>query len=353
MFCACSSGGNDNEVDFELTTEILTKGYWYSNIYLDDNYTTKDGLDAIKFEIDGSVKQMDMSGMREYNVGKWKLDAGDIKVTLGEDEQEWRVIEESSSENYLKLYVGNSAFKEYYRTYDFLNGLSADAYVVNEYELDGTYQAKSWFGYRFAGKNVNAAKAILSDRDVALIAKNGVFLLDGESVSEGDYIDGSAVGKSRIRFYANVDGNKVKLSDSIYAENIDHLNYVNILATHSTGSNTVNVTWGKIVSEDSEILSRLRYRIELYPDVNGKKDLANPVFVSANLSANTEKFEIAAGIAGANGKAPDFSLLSAGGKFYVVVSAILYEPGINPDFGINKDLNIQAVSSFTKEESQW
>lgn len=355
LFCSCSSSSDDNTVEFELTKEILTQGYWYSNIYLDSDYSTADGLEALKFEVNGDVKQMELSGMRESVVGNWDLDGNYIIITKGDDEERLRVIEENSSDKHLKLYVGNNAFKEYYREYDFLNGLSADAFLVNEYTLDGSgYHAKTRYGYRFTGMNVVDATVLLSDsKTVALIKENGAFVQDVESIDENtDYFEFDELAKD-IRFYAKVNGTKLKLKDVVYSSNIEHLNYANILVNHAIGSNVVTVSWNKLEDSEGSENEDVRYRVDIYPESNGKIDMANPVFISGNILSNIGSFEINSNIEDVDGNAPDFSLLSAGSNFYVVVSAILYEPDINADFGINKDINIQAISSFTKKESQW
>lgn len=349
LFCSCSGDDTPN-VDFKITDAILTKGYWYSNIYLDDNYATRDGLEAIKFDVNGKVKRMQVEGLREYEAGNWKRSGNYITITNGDDVSEWRVYEEESDNDYLKIYVGNSAFKEFHLSYDFIKGLTADAFVVNEYVNNAT--KKSRFGYRLTGDDMVKVKALLPGKTVNLVEHNDVYTLDDKS-TDIDYIDGASVEATNVRFTAIVDGVKVKLSDDIYAENIGHLDNANIGVNHTIGTQVVGVTWTEIAGIDQALKSRVRYRVELYPQKNGKKDVGNPVFISSDFNSDITGFIINSSAKGSDGKTPDFSKIKAGENFFVTVKAILYEQDIDPDHGMNKDINIQAISYYTRNESQW
>ena len=354
LFCACSGGDNNNDTDFELTSDVLTKGYWYSNFALDDNYIADDDLVAYEFSRNGSIVSMNMGGKTEEVVGQWKMEGEYLSVVIGGSAEQWRIVEEDSHEYKLKFYVGNNSFREFYSSYDFIYGLSADAFVVNEYLLDNGYQKKRRYGYRVSGRDIGAVKALFPERAVSLTEVNGVYVQDEKDIdASGDYLDLSGSVEKKIRFCLSFGKSKVKLSDMVYDENIDHLNYYNIELTHSIGSDKVVVKWGEMENIDQSMSERLRYRVELYPEADGDIDMNRPAFVSGNIQPDENSFEIKAGINGANGSKPDFTVLSEGDNYYVVLSAILYEPGIDPDFGTYKDINIQAISSFTKKGSQW
>ena len=331
MLGACSDDGRDDSV---LDMSRLTGKNWYYNGWLGDkdNFGTQDLLEVIRFEKGGVLKSIDYSGRREYAAGKWESDENNriILKYEGGDEVIWNV--QRSDNDYIQTIVNAVGSREYTTEPDYLDNLTADAFLVNEYTSGN--QFRTYIGVDVRGNiNLREGSLLLADGSRVALQNNEFFWNEKTPL----YLDADA-GKQEVRFYLRI-GKKtqLKLKDSLYTTNLSHRLPDEMNLTIAEGNGALKVNWQPYSSGE------VYYRVEI---LSKDMDVVDPYFVSRIQNVGVGELKIQATTAAEVNRLNELK----SGKTYVIrLTALLYEPDIDPwndSFGY---ANVQAVSYFTKK----
>lgn len=326
---ACKDDGRDDTV---LNMSDITGKLWYNNRWVGDKYSTakEDILQVLKFEKNGKLISMDYSGRVESNVGEWTNKGNEITLTCNDGTGEiWDVMH--SGGDYITVVV-NEGERHYGLEPGYLQNLTADAFLVNEYAVGNSY--RTYWGANVKGNNnIREAALILSSDAVVTLENHGYYWT--ESASE--YIDFNGQ-PCDVRFYVKLGkDDHVKLSDHIYGQNIPYRNVTEfgLNASNKMGETVLTVSWNPFTDPS------VYYRIEVY---SGNMDLMNPYFISLPQSSRSE-LKVSPNTKGEVNRMKD---LKSGDKYIIRLVSILYEPGtdvLNDEYGY---ANIQAVTYVTK-----
>lgn len=335
FFCACALGAcsDDDRDDTILDMSRLTGKDWYYNAWLGDknNFGAGDLLEVVRFEKGGTLKSIDFSGRREYIAGKWESDDNNriILKYEGDEEKIWNV--QHSGDDYIKTIVNAQGSREYTTDPGYLGNLTADAFWVNEYTSGNQY--RTYIGADVRGnKDVREGNLLLADGN-QLALQNHEFFWSEKSPK---YIDD--VRKQEVRFYLRIGKNThLKLRDSLYSTNLPRRLPDEMNLTVNVVNGTLNVAWVPFSS------GSVYYRVEV---LSKDMDLVDPYFISRVQNAGSASLNIKTTTAGEVNRVNELK----GGETYMIrLTALMYEPGIDPwndDYGY---ANVQAVSYFTKK----
>lgn len=325
---ACSD--DDERDDTVLGMNNLTGKNWYYNGWAGEknSYGQADLLEGIRFEQGGILKNIDFSGRREYAVGKWIKDENKIFLIYPQDTTIWNV--QHSGDNYIETLVNYQGTRKYTTLPDYLGELTADAFVVNEYTQD--HQWRTFYNADIRGNlNLEEGNLLLPDGSVQALEAHGYYW----DVKAPQSIDFD--GRNReLRFYLRVSGQQLKLRDTVYAVNLPLRLPAEVLLGAAPKDGGVEVTWNPYPEGD------VYYKVEIF---SRDMDLKKPFFVSRIQPAGTGKLVVKATTAGELNK---IGQLQAGETYTVRLTALLYEPGIDPLNDGYSYANVQAVSYFTK-----
>lgn len=323
---------DDNHDDTVLNMNDIAGKFWYNNRWVGDkeSYTKEDVLQVLKFEKDGKLIAFDFSGRVEQNIGEWTNKNNEVTLKYNDGNREvWDVMH--SGGDYLTVIV-NEGERRYVLQPEYLQNLTADAYLVNEYIVGNSY--KTYVGADLRGNNdVREATMILSE-DVIVPLKNYGYSWN-ESASE--YIELENSGRD-VRFYIKIGkDNHVKLSDRIYGTNLPYrsMNDFDLNAVNRLGESVLTVTWNPFDN------SAVYYRVEIY---DGKMDLMNPYFISLPQGSRSE---LRVG-QNTKGEINRMKEMKSGEKYMVRLTSILYEPQVDVQNDQYGHANIQAVTYITK-----
>lgn len=328
---ACSEEGRDDSV---LDMSLLTDKDWYYNGWLgeEDEFGRGDLLEVVRFEKGGILKSVDFGGRREYAAGRWEND-GHNRIFLKYDregEKVWHV--QHSGKDYIRVVVNEQGMREYTPAPDYLEELTADAFLVNEYASGN--RLLTCIGTDVRG-NPHVREAVLLTVDGNRTPlRNHEFFWSGEAPINLDRAE-----EQEVRFYLRIGRDtRLKLRDSLYASNLPpRLPAEMELKVNETGSGSLEVAWKPYPSGE------VYYRVEVLTE---DLDRVNPYFVSRLQLGGTERLEIKATTAGEINRLDE---LKRGENYAVRLIALLYEPGVDPWNDGYGYANVQAVSCFTKE----
>lgn len=337
-FCVLFSCKDDNDRDDTiLNMPDLTGKYWYYNQWRGDkdSYLKEDVLEVLKFEKNGELVSMDFGGRKTTVAGKWTSSGKEINLDYNSgDPVVWDVLKSGS--DYIEAVINGQGVREYTTDAEWLDNLTADAFLVNEY-TDGNRYKTHVGAYIRGNMNVREANLIPASETVIPMQNKGYYWCE-RAAESGDYIDFD--GKQReARFYIRIgNSSHLKLRDVIYGNNIPErpLSEVQLQAQNPQGVSTLTVDWNPYNRSD------IYYRIEIF---DGNMDLIRPYFVSKIQSPGRRQIVIRDNTAGDVNRMGD---LKSGDKYIVRLAAILFEPGTdvtNDEYGY---ANIQAITYVTK-----
>ena len=327
---ACKDSGNGD--DSVLDMNQLTGKFWYNNRWVGDkeSYVKEDVLQVMKFEKSGKLFAMDYSGRVVSEIGDWTAKNNEITLAYNDGSKElWDVMH--SGNDYITVVV-NGGERNYMLEPGYLQNLTADAFLVNEYAVGNAY--RTHIGVDMRGNNDIREALLIPSADVTVPLENQGYYWNEASA---EYIDFNNKAWD-VRFYVKIGkSDHVKLSDRIYGMNLPYrsLTDFNLAADNKMGETTLTVTWNPFTD------NAVYYRIEVY---NGSMDMMNPYFVSQPQSYRSE-LKISPNTKGEVNRMKD---LKAGDKYTVRLVSILYEPGVdvqNDEYGY---ANVQAVTYVTK-----
>lgn len=341
--CGGSSGGGDKEIEFEQRD--LVNKVWYSNPYLSKDYSNDDAVIAYRFESGGMLKRQQYSGKIEKNVGNWSLVDDVIEITDnsidGGTTQKWFIQSESTSE-VLKL-NSNGGKREFKTAIGDLEDVTADAYIVNDLRLvEGVYKADYRIDFEVYGQNLEEVTAMLSstkeeDLVEAKDYKNDkIFALSDEGLDR--YLENSDDNYS-VRFYLKTNGNdKFKLDEDLSDDKLVNLDQTKVNFVKSPASASVTVEWKALDGDD------VFYIVEILSSISNSEQALFRSYLQPANSGDEKSLDISNKI-GAD--LPLSSNMVIGENYFVRISGIKYEDGIDPVNSSNKLYNIQAKTVFT------
>lgn len=330
MMMACSD--DDGRDDTILDMSYLTGKDWYYNAWLGDKYSfgAQDLLEVIRFEKGGALKSIEFGGRREYTVGTWTSE--DNKILLNYNNAEptvWNI--QHSGEDYIETIVNAQGTRKYTTDARYLGNLTADAFLVNEYTSGNQY--RTHIGVDVRG-NMDVREGVL------MTAANKTIVLENHdyywSEKNPEYIDFD--GNSReVRFYLRLGKNtNLKLQDFIYSENLPMRLPDEMELKANCRESGLEVEWKPFSTQ------RVYYRLEI---LSRNMDLTNPYFVSRIQGVGTSVLNIKTITAGDLNRLNE---LKSGDTYILRLTALLYEPGVDPLNDNYGYANVQAVSYFTK-----
>ncbi len=342
--CGGSSGGGSKDIEFEQ--KDLVNKVWYSNPYLSKSYTNDDAVIAYRFEGGGVLRRIQYSGRRESNVGNWNLTGDVIEITdktiAGGEKQKW-FLQSGSTTDYLKL-NSSGGRREFRTSIAGFSDVTADAYVVTDLRLVGnSYESDYRIDYDVYGKDLVEVIAMESDSKNATLVPTTDYISKKKFVlSDADlnaYFDNFNQAKT-IRFYLRTKTNdKFKLDENLYNNKLASLDFSKINISKPVGNPSVSVAWKAIDDSDVfytvEILSSLSktklpmFRSYLQPATpNVVKTLAISQSIGADVPLNVTKMVI-------------------GDNYYIRITGLKYEEGIDAVNSLNRSYNIQSKTVFT------
>lgn len=331
VFAACKEDDRDDTI---LEMSRLTGKNWYYNGWLGDknSFEARDLLEVIRFEQGGALKCIDYGGRREYVVGKWYADENNqITLDYGEDGKTvWHV--QHSGDDYIRTIVNAQGSREYTTDPGYLRDLTADAFLVNEYTSGNLF--KTYLGADVRGNiDVREGQILLADgHKIAL--QHQEYYWTGKNPF---YVDFN--GKEQeVRFYLRIGKNThLKLRDSIYGDNLPRRLPAETDLSVSEKNGSLRVMWNPYAG------NKVYYRIEI---LNKEMDLTDPYFISRIQNAGSTALEVTSATAGEINR---IGALKSGDTYIVRLTALLYEPGIDPWNDHYGYANVQAVAYYTKK----
>lgn len=333
LLVAC---GKEDRDDTVLNTSDLTGKFWYNNRWLGDpySYVKEDVLQVIKFEKNGVLSLLDFGGRTESVGGAWTSKNNEIALKYNNGKNEvWNVMH--SGNDYIRPMV-NGGERNYVTNTGFLENLTADAFLVNDYNAGNRYQTHIGADVR-GNRNLREATLILGEGQTLPLTNEGYFWNERIPVTD-DYIDFNGQEKE-VRFYLKIGKNEqVKLSDRIFSYNLPVRAVADFAlnAVNTMGVTTLTVTWSPFAMND------VFYRVEIF---NEQADLTAPYFVSRIQPAGSRRLDIKSGTAGEVNRMAE---MKSGVPYVVRLSAIRYEPEVDRVNDEYAYANVQAVTYITK-----
>lgn len=325
---ACGDDGHDRD-ETVLDMSYLTGKDWYYNGWLGnkDKFDARDLVEVIRFEQGGALKSMDFGGRRVYTVGRWESTPENeiiLKYKNGEEDL-WNV--QRSGEDYIETIVNGQGSRRYSPKPDYLGELTADAFLVNDY-TSGSLRTYIGADIRGNAELQNGGLMLTADGQKAELVSHEYFWnVKNPQAVDFDYTP------QEVRFYLRVGKNiHLKLRDSLYASHLPKYLPTQAGLNGIAADGELNVEWNPYPDEN------VCYRIEVYKD-----NADDPYFISkvqyhskGTLKINTNT----------DGELNEISRLRPGQSYQLRLTAILYEPGIDPWNDTYAYANIQAVAYF-------
>ena len=329
LFVSCNDDKGRDETVLDMT--YLTGKNWYYNAWLGDpdGLKSQDLLEVIRFEKGGTLKNIEFGGRREFEVGTWTSDGNRIELNYNDGNSEiWNV--QRSGNDYIETIVNATGKREYVSELRYLADLTVDAFLVNDYSVDG--QFKTHIGADVRGnKDLREVRMLLNDGHICNLQNHEYYWTEKENEHYGN------AQKQEVRFYCRIGRDKhLKLCDSIYGDNLPKRTNDEMNITTKMQSSTLSVTWDAFERND------VYYRIEVLP-IN--KKVVTPYFVSRVQMPGTKRLDIKSTTAGEVNRLNE---LQSNKSYMIRLSALLYEPGVDPWNDNYGYANIQAVSYFNK-----
>lgn len=317
------TGCNDDDDEFRLSEEQLTRKDWYYNGSRDQwGYSSDDVMEVLNFASNHDVVEKEFAGRQETRRGTWSLDdANNLAITWGESDREnWIVLDCNDS----RLQVLGWGEREYV-TDAGLQDLTGDAYWVNEF--DGTAGSEGFItrlGFVLSGNsNVRDPYVLLSDSE-----DGRVKLERSGSASEWTGRVERPNESTKVRFSCRIgSGGYMKFDDEVSANNFENVRWSDINPETVLSSNGVNVKWNA-VREDG-----VYYQVLIYEDGNEE----NTYFVSSLLG--TPGLNVTVNTMGVLNR---LSEMGTNVSCRARVSVILLESGVDPN-DIYASCNLQAI----------
>lgn len=334
FFCFAACSDKKDRDDSVLDMNLLTAKDWYYNGWLGEKYSFGDPdlLEVLRFEKGGTLKVVDFSGRREYVAGQW--DSGENKINLhytNGNTVVWNVMH--SGTDYIQTIVNAQGERKYTTDLGYLENLTADAFLVNEYTSGNRFRTR--LGVTVQGNvNMREGAAITAAGQVLPLVYRGYYW--GETSSgESSYFDFDHIARE-VRFYIRIGKDTpLKLRDSLYGENLPQRYPSEVALKASVEAGVATVSWEPYSSP------RVFYRVEIFPD---NMDLTQPYFVSRIQPAQSSEMKIRVTTGGELNRIQE---LESGKTYAIRLSALLYEPGVDVVNDEYNYANLQAVTYFT------
>lgn len=336
LFSCSDSGSGNSGKDFDMTNK--TNKYWYCNKWQNTktSYSKEDLVEAIRFNSDGQLWEMDYSGRVENLVGSWTSEENRITLKYDDGKQEvWNVLKSDNN----SIRIMNSGWeKTYVIEPSYLQDLTGDAYLYTEVEPSGSSTRLS---VSVSGKNAAKIKSdaliILSETQTVPLVYKSASWVEKEVISaESLGLPGRVLD---VVFYVNISGQPVKFLDRIYNTEVYKKDFASFGLDAINKDRVLTVKWNPFYE------SNVYYQVEV---LNEKLDSGNPYFISDLLPAWTPSIEIdntTKTLDGFTNRIND--LKDRGQKFNVRLSAVQLEPGVSVNSKYSY-VNLQSVTHVTR-----
>ena len=263
MFLAFGCKDDDSRDDTILDMDNVVGKDWYYNAWMGnkEGMETPDLLEVVRLEKGGQLKSVEFGGRQETTVGTWLKDGNRLTMQYTDGETvTWDVLH--SGEDYLQVLTNEGGRREYRSSLDYLGELTADAFLMNEYsEYDNQY--RTYIAADVRG-NIDVREGMLllgNGGNVAL--ENHEYYWSAQNAYEIQDLDENR----NVRFYVRIGkDNHVKLSDSIYTENLAHRSPAEMDLQVNTNGSEIDVTWNPYVGQ------QVYYRVD-YPGIDSTANL--------------------------------------------------------------------------------
>lgn len=335
LFLAFACKDDDSRDDTILDMDNVVGKDWYYNAWMGnkEGMETPDLLEVVRLEKGGQLKSVEFGGRQETTVGTWLKDGNRLTMQYTDGETvTWDVLH--SGEDYLQVLTNEGGRREYRSSLDYLGELTADAFLMNEYsEYDNQY--RTYIAADVRG-NIDVREGMLllgNGGNVAL--ENHEYYWSAQNAYEIQDLDENR----NVRFYVRIGkDNHVKLSDSIYTENLAHRSPAEMDLQVNTNGSEIDVTWKPYVGQ------QVYYRVEIFRNDN-PVNTAQPYFLSRIQPVGSTSLSITQRTAGEVNKLAD---LQPNQSYRLRLTALLYESGVDPVNDYYAYANLQAVAYFEK-----
>jgi len=340
--CGSSSSGDDI---YEFTNADFINRYWYADNYLDNSYATKDGIIVYLFESGSILKRQEFSGRRDQVVGEWSLVNDKLiiedKLISGGEAQEWTILEDSKK-NLLKLKKLEGA-RDFYADLENFNDITADAYLVNELKnVGGVYESVYRYECKVYGESIVKSQVMFSaNNETYDLVKTKDFenksLFTLSDVNASMYFD-ELPEEKQVRFYLELEGSRLsrlKLDEIIYSDGIISLDAVK---KYTVENQSISVEWNAIDENG------IYYYVEI---LGSDMDDAVPFFKSKRQPALADEVKNLQISNSTGAEINRVSELKTDESYYLRITGVKYENGIDAINSANKEINIQAKTVFT------
>lgn len=330
LFNACKD--DDGRDDTVVEMSLLTGKNWYYNAWLGDYYgmNRNDLLEVLRFENGGALKTIDFGGRKESVTGTWEKEGNTLKLNYETgDTVEWNV--QHSGSDYITTIVNQQGQRQYTTDLGYLENLTADAFLINEYTDGNRYQTRLGASVR-GNVNLREVALITGDNEYVSLENHGY---NWNEKNTGEVFEFDGTGRE-VRFYLKIGkAYQLKLKDSIYGQNLPKRLPDEMNLSVEGKSSVLHVNWRPYEGA-------VYYRVEVFPR---NMDITKPYFVSRVQPKGTSLLEVKPTTAGDLNQLND---LVRGESYVVRLTAMLYEPGVDVINDEYSYANVQAVSYFTK-----
>ncbi len=330
---ACS----DDDKDFVLDVSRMTNVDWYYNRATKTNllsFSDENVLEINRFDTNGEIKGIDLRGAVDSVAGTWH-DEGMNLLTIdwkngGSDS--WNVLDCTSK----KFIVDNGWGKrEYVTKPSYLEGLTGDAFWVNEFE-EGANTSTLRLGFRISSNEALRAGyvyALISDDEAGKIELKNYNNVWKEKTEIGKVED------RKVRFSCRSGGNYVKFDEFITADNFAPIrkDEINFTTSTTAGTETLKITWNEFEGEN------VYYKIEVY-SINKNGQATDVYFESDLLAYNNGGFLLDSSTKGLVNKLDE---IDSNKENILRLTAVMLEKGVAYT-NMNAENRVQAVVYITK-----
>jgi len=337
MAVACSdddSGEDEDRLDMsKVTNKDLYYNKWQNTR---DSYVGNDLVDVYRFDNNGKVWSIDFGGKTEELVGSWSDRENSITITDEDGNTEvWNVLKCNNDE--LEVMV-NDGSRLYENSPSYLQDITGDAYLLTEIENN---TKSTCLRVNVEGKNavnIKSAAVILSNAQVVDLKYEG----STHSWVEKNEISSASINLPRkVIFYVKSGEHEFKFADHVYSDGLSNVNFSTVSLDAINVNNILQVSWNLL----SDAAKNIYYQVEIL-DEN-----LDPYFVSPYLQNPVIPYKIDRFTQAKDDINKMDKLNTSGQRFYVRLSAVLLEPGVEYTSKYSA-VNLQAVTRI-KRLSVW
>ena len=321
---------DDGRDDTILEMDYIVGKDWYYNAWMGnkEGMRTEDLLEVVHFEKGGVLKTMEFGGRQEKEAGTWEKDGNRLMLhyTDGKDSR-WDILR--SGEDYIRALVDDNV-RDYASSLNYLRELTADAFLVNEYdEYDNQYA--TYIGADVRGNiDLREGMLLLGDGDNTPLTQYDYYWTGHSQYELRDWDE-----ECEARIYVRLgEDHHVKLSDVVYSENLTPKSPAEVALEARCSGGKLNVSWNPYTGQ------QVYYRVEI---LSLEDDKPRTYFVSRVQPVGANQLTISSNT---TSEVDRLSELKSNQGYRLRLTALLYEPDVDPLNDLYAYANLQAVAYF-------